>query len=228
LLHGANDLEVAHLFDNGRHASVATALEVSAPTAVTAGEVFSVTVTAVDDTGVPDPGYKGTVTLSGADTGFNGALGHTFTGADAGSFTFTGVQLFTAGLHSVTAADGKLAPGSADLNVQPGMASQLVLSASAEVLAGVSSGVTFQVTVTVCDAYGNRVHDHRAVAFASDDPNAELPAGYVFTDEDAGSHTFTVTLNTPGPATLTVLNTDDAYLTPGSLQMDVGPVGDPK
>jgi uncharacterized delta-60 repeat protein len=181
----------------------ATHFEVSAPAEVTAGQPFDVTVSAVDDNGNVVPDYAGTVTLSSSDP-LAPALGsHTFTTGDGGVYTFSGVQLFTAGPHSLFADDGIL-NSQADLTVDPGLAVALVLSGPDQV----SAGVSFVVTLRAYDAYGNVATGYRgSVSFVSTDPQAQLPVDYAFTADDAGSHDFTVTLNSPGPVRLTAIDT---------------------
>jgi sugar lactone lactonase YvrE len=202
----AGNLFIDDVFDSLiRKVSVATTLQVSAPSVVTAGDSFSVTVSAVEDDGTPDPEYAGTVTLVAG----TGMFTHTFTPADGGSFTFTGVELFTAGTQSLTADDGTLT-GGASVTVLPGAAVSLLLTGPSQVQAGVA----FQVTVTAYDAYGNVATGYLGtVTFSSDNQAAVLPPDYTFTGDDAGSHTFNVTLNTPGPRMLTVTDTADPTLT---------------
>ncbi|MFC8191705.1 hypothetical protein ACFUMH_08600 [Cellulomonas sp. NPDC057328] len=82
-----------------------TTLDVDAPAHVVAGVPFDVTVT-VRDRGRPATGYRGTVELS-TDDPLVRALppAHTFTAADAGTVTFTGVTLVGTGRHRVEAQD---------------------------------------------------------------------------------------------------------------------------
>jgi hypothetical protein len=183
---------------------VATTLLISAPTAVTAGDTFSVTVTAAEDDATPDPEYGGNVTLSSTDPRWAGDLTHTFTPADAGTFTFTGVRLYTAGPQSLAASDGTLA-GGAELSVLPGAAAYLLLTGPSDVQAGVA----FTVTVTAYDAHGNVATGYLGmVTFASNDGAALLPDDQAFTAADAGSHTFAggVTLYADG-STVTARDT---------------------
>jgi DNA-binding beta-propeller fold protein YncE len=63
----------------------------------------------------------------------------------------------------------------------------------------VKADVAGTFTVTALDPAGNVVTGFRGtVRFASTDSSAFLPADYTFTAADAGSHTFTATLNTNG------------------------------
>jgi sugar lactone lactonase YvrE len=184
-----------------RKVSVATTLLVTAPATVTAGDTFSVTVTAVEDDGSTDTGYTGTVTLG---LGM-GSLTHTFTSADAGSFTFTGVQLFIAGTQTLTASDGTLS-GGAVVMVVPGAAVSLLLSGPSQVQAG----IPFTVTVTAYDAWGNVATGYTGtVHFTSDDTMAVLPADSTFA---GGIQTFSITLNTPGARQVAVNDTADPTL----------------
>jgi sugar lactone lactonase YvrE len=198
-----------------RKVSVATTLQVSAPAAVTAGATFSVTVAALEDDGTPDPEYGGTVTLSSTDPQGT-TVTHTFTPVDAGTFTFTGVQLFTAGPQSLLAGDGTLG-GSADLTVLPGAAVSLLLTGPSQVQAG----VPFSVTLTAYDAWGNVASGYLGtVHFDAGGAAGTLPDVYAFQPGDGGVATFLVTLSTPGPVRLTVTDTADDTLT-SSLDLTV-------
>jgi hypothetical protein len=91
------------------------------------------------------------------------------------------------------------------LEVQPGPAKQLVLSAPASV----APGTPFDVTVTALDAYGHVATGYTGtVTFSATDPDPGvlLPADYTFTADDQGTHTFAgaFVLLTPGDQTLTV------------------------
>src|SRR5207249_4586930 len=77
----------------------------AAPTTTTAGGSFSVTVTALDANNNPDPTYAGTVHFTTSDGGSGVVLpaNYTFTVGDAGTHTFSGVTLVTAGNQTLTA-----------------------------------------------------------------------------------------------------------------------------
>jgi uncharacterized delta-60 repeat protein len=188
-------------------ASTATHFAVSAPVEVTAGQPFDVTVSAVDDNGNVVPDYAGTVTLSSTDPLAPTLGSHTFTTADGGVYTFSAVQLYTAGPQSLLADDGNL-NGQADLTVDPGLAVAIVLTGPDHVTAG----VPFVVTVTAVDAWGNVATGYRGnVWLEATDPDANLPDAWDFTADDAGSHDFIVTLNTPGPVRLTAHDSDAGW-----------------
>src|SRR5207248_3923904 len=66
------------------------------------------------------------------------------------------------------------------------------------------AGSSFAVTVSALTASGSVDAGYAGtVHFTSTDAQAGLPADYTFTPADAGVHTFTVTLKTAGPRTLT-------------------------
>jgi uncharacterized delta-60 repeat protein len=184
-----------------------TRFEVNTPAEVTAGQPFDVTVTALDDNGNVVPDYAGTVTLSSTDP-LAPALGsHTFTTADGGVFTFTAVQLFTAGPQSVIADDGSL-NGQAELTVDPGLAVGLLLTGPDHAIAA----VPVVVTVTAVDAWGNVATGYTGTVWLeATDSNANLPDAWDFTADDAGTHQFTVTLRTPGPVRLTAHDSDAGW-----------------
>jgi hypothetical protein len=181
---------------------------------VTAGAPFSATVTAVDSNGNVATGYRGTVhfgpggvltTVLTSGSGDTLPGDYTFTGGDAGTHTFAGIALTTAPSDGFSVTDTSTASvtGSAIVQITPGPASTLDLSAPANATAGSS----FVATVTALDAYGNTATGYTGtVHFTSDDTGTQtsLPADYSFTSTDAGSHPFSVTLTKAGSRTLSV------------------------
>jgi uncharacterized delta-60 repeat protein len=185
------------------NAIVATWFDVSAPTEVTAGQPFDVTVTARDDNSNVATGYTGTVTLFSTDPAATVLGSHTFTSDNGGTFTFSAVQLFTAGPQLLYVEDGSLY-GQAGLTVDPGLMVSLLLTGPNQATAG----QPFVVTLTAFDAYGNVATGYRGtVSFVSTDPTAQLPVDYAFSSDDAGSRDFTIMLNSPGPVRLTAIDT---------------------
>jgi hypothetical protein len=91
-------------FDDG---TAASHFNVSAPASATAGAPFGITVSALDANGSTATGYNGTVHFTTSDSGSGVVLpaDYTFTTADQGVHTFTGVTLVTAGSQTVTATD---------------------------------------------------------------------------------------------------------------------------
>jgi hypothetical protein len=71
----------------------ATKFVITAPASVNAGSPFSITVTALDAYGNVATGYRGTVKFSSSDNGAALPGKYTFTAADAGVHTFTGLIL---------------------------------------------------------------------------------------------------------------------------------------
>jgi hypothetical protein len=74
------------------------------------------------------------------------------------------------------------------------------------------AGSDVSVTVTARDANGQVATGYRGtVAFTATDPQADLPANHVFTEGDAGSHTFTgLSFKTAGSVMLRVEDAADA------------------
>jgi sugar lactone lactonase YvrE len=84
---------------------VAASLQVSGfPAFVTNGVAGSVTITAVDPASNVVTGYTGTIHFSSTSAG-NLPADYTFTPADNGSHTFTGVNLTTTGTQTITVDD---------------------------------------------------------------------------------------------------------------------------
>jgi hypothetical protein len=176
------------------------------PSSVTAGGSAPFSVTAYDAYGNVAIGYSGTVHFTSSDA--QAALPADVTLINGtGSFTAT---LKTAGTQSLTATDtanAALSGTEGGIAVSAAAASVLVLSAPSSVTAGVA----FTFTLTALDAYGNVATGYTGtVHFSSSDALATLPADYTFTAADAGSHTFTATLNTSGSQSLTAADAGDA------------------
>jgi outer membrane protein assembly factor BamB len=113
------------------------------------------------------------------------------------------------GDHAVNGADGT-ATGTATLHVNPAGATTLVVSGfpSPDV-----AGVAHNVTVTAKDPYGNTATGYTGtVHFTSTDTQATLPANYVFTSTDAGTHVFILTLKTAATQSVTATDTVTASI----------------
>ncbi|MCA9261987.1 MAG: VCBS repeat-containing protein, partial [Planctomycetales bacterium] len=179
---------------------------VDTPATTTSGSVLPMTITAVDEAGNRVPEFRGVVYISSSDPAASTASGYSFnpldagipyvfTDADAGSHAFTGsIRLVTAGFQTVTVSAPNMTAASSAVEVT-GQVAHLGVSAPTEV----SAGQTFDVTVSAIDTLGGVAPGYTStVHFATNDVIAGLPADYTFTPEDAGSHTFTVTLKTAG------------------------------
>jgi autotransporter-associated beta strand protein len=104
--YAGTEVVLTHIADPADH------FVIMAPTTVTAGVPFDVTVMALDPNGNVDPVYTGTVTFttSDADPGVVLPVDYTFTAADGGVHTFTNTglgetTLITPGDQSITATD---------------------------------------------------------------------------------------------------------------------------
>jgi len=77
-----------------------------------------------------------------------------------------------------------------------------------------TTGVAFNVTVTALNGGGTDTSYTGTVHFTSDDPKAVLPPDYTFVPADAGTHTFSATMNSAGQgvstATHSITATDAA------------------
>jgi hypothetical protein len=177
------------------------AFSISAPAGTTAGNSFSITVSALGGSGQVNPNYTGPVTLVSSDPLAALPGTYTFTSADQGVHTFT-VTLKRAGAQIIAALDATA--GAATVSVAPAAASLFVISGPSSVTAGTA----FSITVTAEDAYGNVATGYTGtVHFTSSDPKAVLPGNYTFTASDSGTHTFSVKLKTRGTQQVTVTDT---------------------
>jgi hypothetical protein len=159
------------------------------PATVTAGAAFTITVTALDaQNGVAD-GYRGTVTFTTSDpSGGTLPYDYTFTAGDGGVHVFSGgAALYTAGDQSVTATDtaDSSITGSAAVTVTPDVAAYFGIAAPDTV----TSGVPFDFTLYVFDAYGNLATGYTGTLtfYSSSDPDAQVPPDYTFAGDEGGS-----------------------------------------
>jgi hypothetical protein len=177
-----------------------------------------------------DFNYRGTVHFTTTDASPESVLPAdvTFTSADAGVHTFSaGVTLITAGSQAVTVADTISGiSGTSAVTVTAATPDHLLVAASDTV----TSGIPFDVTVTIQDAFNNTVMTYLGtvqVMSTDTDPAVILPPDYPFTSTDAGVHTFSggVTLITVGVQTITV--SDPSLAISGGVTVNVMPGGLP-
>src|SRR5205823_6273494 len=119
---------------------------------------------------------------------------------------------YAAGNATVTATAGGVTTTAGDrlaVDVAPAGTSKLTVTSTAA--SPQPAGSAFDLTLAARDPYGNTTPAYRGtVDFGSNDAQAVLPASYMFTAADGGTHTFggAVTLETSGTKTITA--TDDA------------------
>ena len=181
---------------------LAARFEVSAYASAYAGDAFLVTVRALDAASNPDTDYRGTFHFTSSDGLALLPADYTFSAADAGEHTFV-VTLNQSGVQVITATDNqvRITSGSASVNVTP--REHFRLDAQLAAIAG--EAIT--VTINALDLSGNPDPGYTgSVQFLSSDNQAILPADFVFTSADNGSHTFTVTLKTAGVQAITALD----------------------
>ncbi len=190
---------------------------VTAPAGGTAGTAFSVTVTALDANNNIATGYGGTVHFTSSDSTATLPTDYPFTAADGCVHTFS-VTLRAAGVQSVTATDRVAAgiTGTTQVTVTP---VRFWLNAPT----GSTAGTAFTVTVTALDANNHVAAGYAdTVQFSSSDSAAGLPSDYTFRAADRGVHTFSVTLKTAGPQTVTATDRMTAAIM-GTAQVTVTP-----
>jgi hypothetical protein len=200
-------------------------IAITAPTSIPAGTPFSFTVTAEDRFGNVETGYTGTVhfTALANDTQAVLPADYTFTAADAGTHTFSATLFKTTGASSPFINVKDLTTGinaTATIVVTPLAPASL----SVTTLPNPYSAGTTAVAVTVVDIYGNRASGYTGtVHFSSSDAQASLPADYTFTAADGGTHSFVVTLRTPGTQSFAVADTVNAAFSSTQLGIVVVP-----
>jgi Putative Ig domain/Kelch motif/Galactose oxidase, central domain len=190
------------------HFSVTTAT--STPTA---GTQFNFTVTALDASGNLVSTYDGTVQFTSSDAKAvlpaTGAL-------ISGTGTFP-VTMNTAGPQTITATASSLIGSSPSFMVSASAPAQFSVTTPATATAGAA----FSFTVTALDASNNPVSSYSGtVHFTSTDPQASLPANSTLT---SGKGTFSATMKTAAPQTITATDTVTASMTGVSSSTAVGP-----
>ncbi|RII26598.1 MAG: hypothetical protein CXR31_09270 [Geobacter sp.] len=198
----------------------ATHFNVAAPSPVTAGTAFNVTVTARD-------AYENTTSFgSGINfTSTDSAASLPPWGVAIGTYSIT---LYTAGSRTVSVTDFSTGTISGTSGI---IAVAAAPAATFDITAPVSSiaGSVFTVTVTAKDAYGNIATGYTgSMFFLSTDSQADLPASYAspytFIGADNGTHTFTnVTLKTAGSQNVNVHDTINSMLGGVSSNITVSP-----
>lgn len=188
---------------------------VATPAAVTAGQPFNVTVTALDTHGSVLTSYAGRVHFATSDASPSVVLPPDST-LQSGRGTFP-ATLATAGSQTLTVSDGAVA-SSKTLTVNGAPATQLRLVTTATPTAGAS----FSFTVTAQDPFGNTDTSFAdSVHFTSSDASSGvvLPPNATLTN---GQRTFSATLVRSGPQTVTATDTKKASIT-GALTVSVQP-----
>ena len=180
----------------------------------TAGSVNYYTVTVYTAEGDVDSTYTGTIHFSSSDQQAGLPANYTFTSGsvgvsadDNGTHVFT-VTLKTAGTQSITVTDTQNSTLTSTLSgivVTPAAAASLSVTG---LPSSVTAGTAYNFTVTAHDPYGNVATGYLGtVHFTSTDPSASLPTNYPFTSANAGTESFTATLNTAGTQTIVATDT---------------------
>jgi hypothetical protein len=197
----------SHLHTNAYGPPSTDWFQFSAPVTVTAGQTFSLTVTVRDQFDGVDTGYTGTVSFADQyDPGATVPAPYTFKASDKGVHTFTGFVFDLAFVHDLTVQDNLGNRSFTSVPVVPAVPKTVVVTT----LSSIITGRPMPLFVTLRDQFGNVAWNTTdAISFSSTDLSAALPASYVFTPSDYGSHRFTVTMNTgsASPRTITVKDT---------------------
>lgn len=215
------DFGSSDLYMSTRLPFVADHFTLSAPAGTTAGQTFSMILTAWDHYGNIATGYTGTVTFTSSDPHATLPVDYTFTAADNGTHTFD-ATLVKAGaqLIKITDTAGEVIGAQASMAVNPAAADHFQITAPSVTI----SGTPFDVTLTALDPYGNVDTNYTGTtswSCSDTDPGVILPADYTFQTSDNGTHTFTATLLTSGDQTLTATDTVSGMT--GSATITVGP-----
>ena len=182
---------------SGMGAYVFTAA-ISAASPVTAGTNQSITVSVTN----PNAVYTGTIHFTSSDPKAVLPADTTFTAADNGRHTFTGVQFRTAGMEAITVTDTVTASITATsvVTVVGGPAAALTILMGNQQSANINSVYRLPLQVMATDSLGNPSAG-ASVTFTAPSTNADAS----FT---GGSSTFTGVTNSLGQLTTTTLTAD--------------------
>jgi hypothetical protein len=198
----ANQTQAVITYTGGTASALSTVS--ASPTSVPAdgATTSTITVTLKDSGGNPVPVKTVTLTqTSGPGTATISAASGLST--SSGVVTFT-VKSSTAGADVFQARDTTDSFTVTQTATVTFTAAKIVVSAPSNA----AIGTPFNVTVTAEDQYGNAAAGYTGtVHFTSSDGLAALPANYLFTAADAGSHVFSVTLNSAGTWYVTATDT---------------------
>ena len=197
--------------------AVASSFQISAPTFVSEGVPFQVTVTALDAAGNVAAGYEGTVDFSSSDAQAQLPAAATLLNG-TGTFSLT---LNSAGSETLSAVDSfnSAAVGTSAISVAPIAPSQLTVTAPA----AVTAGKPIVVTVTALDAAGYITTGFAdTLQFTSSDGQALLPPGSTLT---GGVGFFAVVLKTAGTQMITLTDPSNPFLNGTSAAVTVSPAG---
>src|SRR5205807_2440879 len=155
-------------------------LKLAAPASATAGQPFSVSVTAEDASGNPVPSYSGTVHFSSSDSSAGVKLPPDSTLSN-GQGTFS-VTLVRSGSQTLTASDAANSLSTTvTLTVNAAPATSLSLAGAG---GSVSAGSKYSFTVTARDPYGNTDSGYAGTLhFTTSDPSpVSMPADSTLTN----------------------------------------------
>jgi len=202
------------------HADAATAkLVMTASTMTpTAGEAFSLTVTAVDENGNVDPTYTGTVHFATNDTS-SGAVMPPDSQLTNGEGTFSATLIQAGSWLTITVSDAAASlSATLTFTVNGAAADHFALSQRT----GATAGYPFSFFLVLVDRYGNRTRSYAGtVHFTTSDtsPGVALPP-------DQGvccAQVFlSATLDQAGPQTVTATDTATPSIT-GTLHVGIRP-----
>jgi hypothetical protein len=202
---------------------VATHFSLTAPTTVSAGTNFSLTVTALDAANNVVTGYSGMVNFTSTDSQFPSPGGQGLVG---GTGTFT-LSLRSAGSQTITATDiskPTITGVTGSITVEIEVAHLRVSVPTGRSPAAVynftfTAGAPLNFTVTVFDGLGNVFPGYTGkVSFTSTDGQALLPSSSNLTN---GTGSFSAVFKTTGNQTITATDTATSSLVATSISIHV-------
>ena len=180
------------------------------PASTSSGSAFNVTVQTKDSAGNNLSAYRGTIQFSSTDGSATLPANYTFTAADAGAHTFTGVILRTTGSQTISAT-GTVNVGfhgtSAAISVGSAAANDFSISASPSSVS-IAQGASGSSTISTAVTSGSAGTVSLAVSGAPSGVTASLSPGTVTAGQGATLNITVSSTATAGTYTLTVTGTE--------------------
>jgi hypothetical protein len=200
---------------------------VSTPGTVTAGALFSETITAQDVAGNTVTGYTGSqaIAFSGPSNAPDGtAPSYPANVTFASGVGSASITLYDAQTTTLTAKQGTVTGTTGSFTVGAGANHQIAASATSPQTAGTA----FNVTLTAQDTWGNTpgtLAGTKSVSFSgpANSPNGSAPVYPATASFSAGHATASVALKNAETTTLTASDTTDAFAGVASGSIVVGP-----
>jgi hypothetical protein len=201
-----------------------TRFELLAPSTIPADDLTDVTVTAMDQFGQVYSSFEGTVEFTCNDSAAVLPADYTFTAADNGTHTFSGVSFGTSGTAWLTVWNATNHSQRGDVNITV-TEKRRAAYFDVDIYHLPAMGIAEDVTVTVYDQYDDVFLNYTGTVTFSSNKTADvtLPGDYQFIAGDMGVHTLpaAITFNAVGWFSVTATDTVNSSLNGTNTDINV-------